>query len=280
MKDTTRTPTALVATLLCCLTATCLAGGPEGAATDDPHAGISCAQCHLGNAARVVASAADGGPDPRSRACRACHRDLDRRGGAAKALGFHAGPRSDCAGCHTFHQAGRLKSAVGEVRLEAGLQQSISGHCASCHVEGARPTAMTGAHRTAATLYHQGTTLLAGQTPSQGCLNCHSAGSASDWRNTTVEEHLVFSEHATHPLGMVVVAGSGQDERRIREHIDPRLRLFDGRLECQTCHSLTASTPDLLVGFSTPRDLCLGCHQLRNAPSERGQELMATMMKP
>jgi len=280
MKDTKRTTTALVATLFWSLTATCLAGGSAVVPVEDPHAGISCAQCHLGTAARAMATAAAGGADPRSRTCRTCHRDVNTRGAAATALGFHAGDRADCAGCHTFHQAGRLKSAVGEVRLEAGLKQALSSHCAGCHVEGARLAAMTGAHRTAATLYHQGAEILAEQTPSQGCLNCHSASAANDWQSRTVEESLAFSEHATHPLGVAVVPGSGQAERRIRERIDPRLRLFDGRIECQTCHLLTASTPDLLVEFNTPRDLCLGCHQLKSAPAKRGEALMATMVKP
>jgi predicted CXXCH cytochrome family protein len=280
MKDTKRMTTALVATLFWSLTATCLAGGSAAVPADDPHAGISCAKCHLGTAARTLATSTAGDADPRSRTCRTCHRSLNGRSSAAAALGFHAGDRADCAGCHVFHQAGRLKSAVGEVRLEAGLQQAVSSHCAGCHVEGAPLAAMTGAHRTAAILYHQGAGILAEQTPSQGCLNCHAAGAANAWQSRTVEERLVFSEHATHPLGVAVVPGSGQDERRIRERIDPRLRLFDGRIECQTCHSLTASTPDLLVGFDTPRDLCLGCHQLKSAPAERSQALMATMMKP
>lgn len=282
MKDTKRATTALVATLLWSLAATCSASGSAAAAAaaDDPHAGISCAKCHLGTAARAMAAATATAVDPRSRACRNCHRDVQRRGGTAAALGFHAGDRSDCAGCHTFHQAGRLKSAVGEVRLEAGLEQAVSDHCAGCHVAGAHLADLTGAHRTAAALYHQDAAILADQTPSQGCLNCHSAGAANRWQSRTVEASLVFSEHATHPLGVAVVPGSGQDERRIRDRIDPRLRLFAGRIECQTCHSLTAPTPDLLVAFSTPRDLCLGCHELKSAPSERGQALMATMIKP
>ncbi len=280
MKDIKRLPAALEATLFCFLTATCLAAGPVVAtpADGDPHAGIACSQCHLGVAARTAATAGTGSADPRSGTCRACHRDVRGRGATAMALGFHSGERADCAGCHTFHGTGRLKSSVGEVRLEAGPGRSTTSHCAGCHFEGSRLTALAGAHRTAATLYHNGGAELAAQTPSQGCLNCHSASAATDWQKQTVEEPLAFSEHATHPIGIPVVAGSGQDERRIRRRIDPRLRLFDGRIECLTCHSLSASTEDLLVGFATPRDLCLGCHDLKNAPTESRNALMATMV--
>jgi len=202
------------------------------------------------------------------------------RNAAATAMGFHGSDRADCAGCHSFHQAGQLKSIAGEVRLGPGFPLAVAGHCAGCHFKGAPLSAMTGAHRTAAGLYHRDAAALAAQSPSEGCLNCHSNRSATDWQKQTSEDRLAFSEHATHPIGVAVVPGSGQDERRIREHIDPRLRLFNGRLECQTCHVLTASTPDLLVEFTPAGDLCLGCHQLRNDRKDRSQALMATMVKP
>lgn len=271
-------PQVLMIVIMLSATPVCGDGLPA-AANGDPHAGISCTLCHAGAAARAAVATVADGPDPRSRACRGCHRDVGARGASAVALGFHASPKADCAGCHSFHETGRLKSTVGDVRLPGSRQRAVPGHCAGCHVDGARLSEMSGAHRTAAALYHQGGTDLAAQSPSQGCLNCHSASHASDWQNQPLEGRLVFSEHATHPLGMVVVPGSGQDERRIRERIDPRLRLFEGRLECQTCHSLASAQPYLLVEFPTQGDLCLGCHQLRNARPERALELMATMMQ-
>ena len=279
MKDIKRFPTALAATLFSCLAVACLAGGPESTPVDDPHAGISCTKCHRGSAKGAIFTSGADGADPRSRACRACHGDMKVRSASATAMGFHGSDRGDCAGCHSFHQAGQLKSVVGEVSLGPGLRQVVAGHCASCHVKGARLTAMTGAHRTAAGLYHKGAAALVDQSPSEGCLNCHSDRSATDWQQQTAEDRLAFSEHATHPIGVEVVAGSGQDEGRIREDIDPRLRLFNGRIECQTCHVLTASTPDLLVEFTPAGGLCQGCHQLRNDPVDRSQALMATMVK-
>ena len=278
MKKNANMPVVLVTTLMMAVTPICRAE-PAASAKGDPHAGISCTLCHAGAAARAAVATVADGPDPRSRTCRGCHRDVGARGGSAASLGFHGNPKADCAGCHSFHEAGRLKSTVGDVRLPASRQRAVPGHCAGCHADGARLSEMSGAHRTAAALYHQGGADLAAQSPSEGCLNCHSASHANDWQNRPLEGRLVFSEHATHPLGMVVVAGSGQDERRIRERIDPRLRLFDGRLECQTCHSLASTKPYLLVEFPTQGDLCLGCHQLRNARPERAQELMATMMQ-
>lgn len=247
----------------------------------DPHAELSCAMCHRGASARAASFAAAGEPDPRSRTCRECHRDLARRaGGTAAALGFHRDKAADCAACHLFHERGRLKTAVGDLRTgQAGLARAVPGHCAACHADGAALGNLSPAHRAAAALYHRDAAQLADVSPSQGCLNCHAAGSGSNWQQQAGGQTLTFNLHATHPLGVAVVAGSGRDERSIRPDLDPRLRLFDGRIECQTCHSLTTTTTDLLVDFAQPHDLCLGCHQLRNArPGPRPEALMATMM--
>lgn len=277
MKDSLRLLPALAATLILAVAAPAI---PASAPGDDPHAAIACSKCHLGSAARALAASTGGGPDPRSATCRECHSHPSRRASAgASALGFHDDPRSDCAGCHAFHERGRLKTSVGDVRTgDAGLAQATAGHCAGCHLEGADLSNLSEAHRIAATLYHRDAAELATLPPSQGCLNCHAAGSESPWLQETGTQRLTFNLHATHPLGVEVVAGSGQDERRLRADLDPRLRLFDGRIECQTCHQLAAGTTDLLVPVAESYDLCLGCHQLRNPrPSDQRRALMATM---
>lgn len=246
----------------------------------DPHAAISCAQCHGPAVTRALAAAADGGQDPRSRTCRECHRGLDRAAGVGAALGFHAAPTADCVGCHAFHEPGRVRTAAGDLRRGGtGLPSAASAHCAACHAAGADLGNLSPAHRAAAALYHGDAARLAEQSPSEACLNCHAAGTRSAWLHQAGGQMLTFNRHASHPLGIEVVAGSGQDERKLRQNLDPRLRLFDGRLECVTCHSLTAATPDLLVPFEQPYDLCLGCHQLRNPqPSTARRALMATMI--
>lgn len=279
MNDLMRLHRPLLATLL--IVAGAAYGEAAAPATGNPHDGISCAMCHGRTATRAQAASLASASDPRSRTCRECHRELARTAGSnGAALGFHGGPAADCAGCHSFHEPGRLKSAVGDVQTGAvRLMRSVPGHCAACHAEGSALANLSPAHRTAAGLYHRDAAQLADASPSQGCLNCHAAGTDSPWLRETEGRMLTFNLHATHPLGVEVVAGSGSDERSLREDLDPRLRLFNGRIECQTCHSLTASSEDLLVPFEQPYDLCLGCHQMRNAkPSTGRRELMATMM--
>lgn len=282
MNGTLRTLPALVAILLA--TAAATAGPSARPAPGDPHATISCSLCHGARIVRAAATSAVEGLDSRSRACRECHRDQGRaRPAAANAgarLGFHGDPKADCAGCHSFHEPGRLKTAVGDLRTgNAGLDGATAGHCRACHAPGAVLANLSPAHREAAALYHRDAALLSGATPSQGCLNCHAEGSASTWMREITASQLTFNLHATHPLGVDVVPGSGMDERRLRAIIDPKLPLFDGRLECQTCHDLTAGTADLLVAFEEPSDLCLGCHKLSNPKSStERRELLATMI--
>lgn len=277
MKVIMRTHLAALSALF--LSAAPLAANGLSASGADPHEGIACARCHLGATARAVATAGPDDPDPRSRTCRGCHKDLATKGAAAvNQLGFHADPKADCAGCHTFHDLGRLKTSVGELKMAAeGLGDGVPAHCAGCHEPGADLSKLSAAHRAAAALYHRDAALLAGMSPSQGCLNCHAGGSGSTWQSETGGESLTFNQHATHPLGVEAVAGSGRDERRLRSPIDPRLRLFDGKVECQTCHSLTGGQRDLLVAFPTQPELCLGCHQLKNSGPAPDTRLMAVM---
>lgn len=282
MFSTLRTHPALLGLLLA--TAWAAVAHAERPAADDPHAGIACSTCHGARAVRAVAARGLDAPDPRSSTCRDCHRVAGRSGtrdagGAREALGFHRDATADCTSCHSFHEPQRLQTAAGQLRIgSAGLTGTVPGHCAACHAQGSVLANLSPAHREAAALYHRDAALLAEASPSQGCLNCHAAGTTSDWIDAA-SERLTFNLHATHPLGVDVVPGSGQDERRLQASLDPRLRLFEGRIECQTCHSLTAATADLLVPFEQPYDLCLGCHQMDDSrqPHDR-RPLLATMV--
>jgi predicted CXXCH cytochrome family protein len=49
----------------------------------------------------------------------------------------------------------------------------------------------------------------------------------------------------------------------MRAVLDPRIPLFDGNMECQSCHSLTATAKDLLRAWGSPKEMCLGCHDYK-----------------
>ena len=55
--------------------------------------------------------------------------------------------------------------------------------------------------------------------------------------------------------------GSGRGQNKIRQTLDERIELFDGRIECQTCHSMASQTKYLLADFESATALCQGCHE-------------------
>lgn len=242
---------------------------------DDPHAGISCRLCHLGNAARATTAGARIGADPRDRACASCHREPSAA--QAARLGFHGDGRDNCTSCHSFHDPRTVTTAAGPVALDGGLGAQSGDHCVTCHADGKNLRALNEAHTDAARLYHAAAQSLDEAPASQGCLNCHDRNSSSDWRTATQAGELTFDLHATHPLGVLVEPGSGMDAARIRRTIDPAIPLFDGRIECQTCHDITAATKDLILPFPSAKDMCLGCHQLKDEPAAPADALLANM---
>ncbi len=132
------------------------------------------------------------------------------------------------------------------------------------------------AHRLAAVLYHGDSDNLVGKSPSQGCINCHDSDSSSAWKQATEELPLTFKTHASHPIGKRIIPGSGPLGNRIQRHLDTRIPLFDGRMECQSCHDLTAPTKDLLIAFAEPKQLCLGCHQLKGSKDPVAEDSNST----
>lgn len=265
-------PTTPVITLLLIVSAVACAGVPAAVAGDGEtaHQGLDCRRCHLQqgteDAADLLAASR----------CRSCH--PDQFAGRDQALGFHTDANGrGCLSCHSFHAPGTIDTGLGEIAL-ASLGDLDLAHCQSCHQAGSDLAALSDAHQAAARLYHEQAGSLRELSPSQACLNCHSNSAATAWQGAADGRVLAFSEHATHPFGVDVVPGRGDFAHRIRRELDPRVQLFDQRIECQTCHTLTATSKDLLAAFERPKDLCLGCHQFRDGTLENRDGMLATMV--
>jgi len=220
-------------------------------ASPSAHNRARCNGCHAGGAAATLnaVTIAD--------QCGTCHQPGALTSASAS---FHTNSRGRCLNCHSFHQP-------DQVALDSGTEPPVnfatSGNaaCRACHGPNGNLASLSPAHRTAATLYHSQARQLQNVSPSQPCLNCHSNQSSSSWRDETDGAVIAFSEHASHPFGIQVVPGAGDSSNWITRNIDPRLPLFDGRIECQTCHLLTADNDDLMIPFPTKYDLCKGCHR-------------------
>ncbi|MCB1184221.1 hypothetical protein KDM41_12370 [bacterium] len=222
------------------------------------HEAASCKQCHIGTSEA-------GGKAPNSR-CTGCHGAAGRPADAGPDFGFHRDAGRACVDCHSFHTPETMLTAAGPLDL-AGARQADPAHCFACHAAGLDRSKLNGAHLQAAAVYHAKGADLHGESPSRGCLNCHDQGSDSAWMAATEETPLTFATHASHPIDVLVRPGSGWGARRLREEIDPRIPLFDGRLACQSCHDITAETKDLVRAIPTPKALCLGCHEVGPAAS-------------
>jgi hypothetical protein len=124
-------------------------------------------------------------------------------------------------------------------------------------------TGLSEGHRRAAAIFHRDYRYLNGISVSEACLLCHGTGRAARGELTSLAEGArvpTFDPHGSHPTGIDVRPGRRKAGSRILRNIDPKLELVGGRIECITCHSLTAQTPYRLVEFETRENLCRSCH--------------------
>ncbi len=223
------------------------------ATASNSHAKIDCSVCHSLVASLDETSVA---PSPTQR-CRSCHGKSDGpQNGLAAA--FHQNPNRPCGDCHVYHEPGMI-SASGNVfapSLSAGPDV-----CSACHDGTVRMDMLSEGHRQAAGLYHTNYPAMAGLTSSESCLLCH--GEEQNLSVEGIDQANVprFSSHRMHPVGQIERHADFRSGVRVRRDLDPRLQLYGGRMECQTCHQLTSVTKNRLIDLGSPRALCLACHE-------------------
>lgn len=168
--------------------------------------------------------------------------------------------------CLTCHEPTPHDSALGRAFLRAPL--SGASRCDACHQPGdarSNPHATLGipAHLSnPRTSSHPSLPRHAGlDAESRDCVSCHDGSAASDAGAHTLANRL--DPASEHPVGI-------RYDSRARPHaemplipvqrLDPRIRLFDDRLGCGSCHSPYATHPNLLVMRNDRSALCLSCH--------------------
>ncbi len=102
---------------------------------------------------------------------------------------------------------------------------------------------------------------------SDNCLTCHDGSVASDAGHDRASTGLSFSGagfgRSGHPVSVEYRAGEPDaPPLHTSMTLDERIRLFDDRVECASCHSVYARTPGLLVVSNERSRLCLSCHDL------------------
>ena len=228
----------------------------ESSAIGEKHGQVACANCHQLFASVNVSPA---GFNP-NRQCLNCHKS-HARGTTESPLNFHASAGEDCISCHSFHNPREI-TAAGRTFTYDFSSTRQQAQCFSCHGSNQDLSRLSSGHRKAAGVFHSDSKITAVLSPSEACLVCHSS-SNTGLSGEAAKYSPRFEEHGSHPVGFQVRAGSGKPGNRIRSHIDERIPLFDGRIECQSCHSLSASNRYRLIPFEDQSDLCRGCHATR-----------------
>ncbi len=183
-----------------------------------------------------------------------------------------------CLSCHD--EVGRMKGwndLTGEkygrpyfLRRETGME-----FCASCHTKMAGSVVQhshwqftTQAHLTSQRktetqpmFYADGLQNIDSET--RTCLSCHDNITASVRSEPSLgSDRSNGSQSANHPIGMVYENVFRRNNRGFRAQaaINPRIRFFDGRIGCGSCHSLYSARPKYLAAPFERGVLCKNCH--------------------
>lgn len=162
-----------------------------------------------------------------------------------------------CVTCHEIH--GSKKN------LLAG-EKTGKAFCMSCHRETLLKKDKYG-HEVVSSLLHQSqyeTTNLNQplDRESQECLGCHDGGFARI-QNATIGVGIWkhgSGSVGSHPIGVDYQQAFRKGGYKRMASLNRRIRFFNGKLGCGSCHSLYSALPAKLVISNQRSALCLECH--------------------
>lgn len=176
-------------------------------------------------------------------------------------------------GCTTCHDPAAAADHAG--RKPAGrtfLREEDRGGslCAACHTS---DSGRTSPHANSHTRVHAPKPSLLGKSSggrkseldaeSRSCMGCHDGSTASDAGSHTIRS-MSFEANADHPVGVKYKSRPAGDTDAIIltpiASLDKRVRLFDERVGCNSCHNVFSREKKLLVMDNKASRLCLACH--------------------
>lgn len=215
----------------------------------DPHKANDCGQCH-----KLLSSLDASGFSITNQDCLKCH-NLNNVNDDFDHLNFHKDQSRNCLDCHSYHDKSEIRARKTSFKFNFD-SPSLRMQCGSCHDESVDLNKISEAHREASAVYHSDANYLMYLSPSESCMICHAK--TSNYTNKSLSQIKTpkFYEHATHPLGQRAVGYN------IKAQIDPQIKLFNEKIECQTCHNLSSEKKKHISFFEKEYDICMGCHNL------------------
>lgn len=223
-----------------------------------------CERCHL--------NATQGGAKPLfvkdiDALCRKCHppqeEGLSHPSGIKPSFPLPQGMELDwtgkmtCATCHRIH---------GEGKYLLASEKTGKAFCVSCHRETLLAKGNYG-HEAVSSRLHQPRYETADlhqplDRESQECLGCHDYGPVA-LRGGTAGAGVWNHGDAvgfSHPVGVDYQVSAKKRGYKALAALDKKIRIFNGKLGCGSCHSLYSTLPKNLVVSIRGSALCLECH--------------------
>jgi predicted CXXCH cytochrome family protein len=162
-----------------------------------------------------------------------------------------------CASCHQNH---------GNRKYLLAGEKTGKAFCIGCHKASLLTKGKYG-HESVSSPIHQPqyeTTVLNQplDRESQECLGCHDGGLAKAQKVTIGAGVWNHSDKAgfSHPVGSDYQRAVRKGGYKSMGALNKRLRMFNGKLGCGTCHSLYSTLPKKLAMSNRGSALCLECH--------------------
>ena len=175
--------------------------------------------------------------------------------------------RITCLTCHD--ELNNFNTFPAYLRKASGREL-----CVSCH-QGAGGTARARSHWQFTTRAHLQNNKLASfkehtetvgsiDIESYTCLSCHDDKTVviPGENETPYEKRLRWKNMTDHPIGMIYEtrAYRKSNQYNMTLTIDSRIRFFNGRMGCGSCHNLYNNEKNNLALSSDNGDLCRSCH--------------------
>ena len=239
-----------------------------------------CPTCHVMDSSGEVAGNRLTGPT--TRLCGRCHKGLFDEGymhplnvrpkKAKIPADFPLSPTGEivCSTCHDIHSS--FLTPYGAPSHYLRRYEAGSKFCEACH---AGVSARTGHAGSMGEAHFQSKYVQTGSSQeidpiSKNCISCHDGSYASSvsiragaWRH---QKELMSHDAGSHPIGInYEVARASRGKRSLLKPagtIDRRIRLFDGKVGCGSCHDPYSTIEKRLVMSDYQSKLCFACHMV------------------